>query len=216
MTDTTMMTEAANTTEGQASTTTETGATAAPATSQTQQATEGQATTTDKAGDVKTEGEAAATPPGAPEKYELTLPEGVSMDEAGMVSFSALAKDLNLTQEAAQAMLGKMAPAMQARQAEVKQATIAEWETQSKADKEFGGAKLTENVAVAQKALKQFGTPELSTLLKESGLGNHPEIIRAFYRAGKAISEDGSFVNGATKGTGTESAAQRMYPNMNP
>jgi hypothetical protein len=216
MTEATLMTEATNTTEGQASTTTETSTTVAPETSQTQQATQSQTTDAVKAEGAKTEGETAAAPPGAPEKYELTLPEGVTMDESGLTSFSELAKDLNLTQDAAQAMLAKMAPAMQARQADVKQAAMAEWGTQSKGDAEFGGAKLTENVALAEKALKQFGTPELSTLLKESGLGNHPEIIRAFYRAGKAISEDGSFVNGATKGAGNESAAQRMYPNMNP
>lgn len=213
MTEATLMTEAANTTEGQASTTTETSATVAPIEGQQQPATEDQTTDAAKADGAKTEGK-AETPPGAPDKYELTLPDGVQMDDAGLTSFSELAKDLNLTQEAAQAMLGKMAPAMQARQAEVKQATMAEWETQSKGDKEFGGAKLTDNVALAQKALQQFGTPELSTLLKESGLGNHPEIIRAFYRAGKAISEDGSFVSGVAKNPGGESAAQRMFPSM--
>ena len=36
----------------------------------------------------------------------------------------------------------------------------------------------------------KFGTDALKSLLTESGLGNHPEVIRFMYRAGKAISED--------------------------
>jgi hypothetical protein len=48
---------------------------------------------------------------------------------------------------------------------------------------------------VAKKALDAFGTAELRSLLNESGLGNHPEVIRFMFRAGKAISED-SMVTG--------------------
>ena len=64
-------------------------------------------------------------------------------------------------------------------------------------DKEFGGPALAENLSVAKKALDAFGTAELRTLLNESGLGNHPEIVRLFFRAGKAISED-RVVTGST------------------
>jgi hypothetical protein len=215
MTEATLMTDATNTTEGQTSATTETSATVAPVEGQQQQATESQTTETAKVEGEQTEAKTDEAPAGAPEKYEFVMPENASMDEAGIESFSAFAKDLNLTQEAAQKMVDKMAPAMQARQAEVLQVNKTKWADQSRADTEFGGAKLTENMAVAEKALNQFGTPALHTLLKESGLGNHPEIIRAFYRAGKAISEDGSFVNGNKSAT-SETTAQRMYPNMNP
>ena len=215
MTDTTLMTEATNPSDGQTSTPTEPSATVAPVEGQQQQTAVELVPEADKAAgeDVASKEE---VPAGAPEKYELSLPEGVQMDESGIKAFSEFAKDINLTQDAAQAMLAKMAPALQARQNDAMKVAKAGWETQSKADPEFGGEKITENVAVAMKALKQFGTPELSKLLNESGLGNHPEIIRAFYRAGKAISEDGTFVNGATSGAGNKSAAQRMYPNMNP
>ena len=34
-------------------------------------------------------------------------------------------------------------------------------------------------------------------LLDESGLGNHPEMIRAWAKVGGAIGEDGDFVRGA-------------------
>jgi len=88
------------------------------------------------------------------------------------------------------------------------------WTEQARADKEFGGAQLKDNLVIANKALGQFGTPELVSLLKETGLGNHPEIVRAFYRAGKAISED-TFVKGSmTSPQSNRDYASHLYPNQ--
>jgi hypothetical protein len=184
-----------------------------------QQATEGKtdATTTDAGDTQKTDGDQSKSgdkPTGAPEKYEFALPDGFQMDEEGLAAFSEFAKDLDMPQEAAQKMLEKMGPAMQQRQMAAIEKVQTEWADASKSDKEFGGAKLDENLAVAKKALDAFGTPELSKLLKETGLGNNPEIIRAFYRAGKAISED-SFVAGSQgKPAGYKDPAKSLYPNQ--
>ena len=57
-------------------------------------------------------------------------------------------------------------------------------------DDEFGGETFDANLKVAKSALDAFGTDPFKQLLSESGLGNHPEVIRFMYRAGKAISED--------------------------
>jgi len=184
---------------------------------QQQQATEGQtADTTQQGGDAgKTEGE-GDKPQGAPDKYEFQAPEGSTLDANVIEQFSEVAKELNLPQEAAQKILDKMAPAMAARQAEQIETIRTEWADNARADKEFGGDKLNENLGVAKKALEQFGSPELRTLLNESGLGNHPEVIRFMYRTGKAISED-RFVGGGNSGNAEPATiAQRMYPNMNP
>jgi hypothetical protein len=209
-------TEAANPTEGAATSTTAAteAATAAAAAGQTQQATEGQtteATTTAEAG--KTEGE-QANPQGTPEAYEFKAPEGRQFDPKVLEGFSEAAKELNLPQEAAQAILDKIAPALAAKQEEALANVREQWQNDSKADKEFGGDKLTENLALAKKAIDTFGTPELRTLLDETGLGNHPELIRAFVRAGKAISEDG-FVPGRSGNVAQADPAKRMFPNMN-
>lgn len=159
--------------------------------------------------------DAAATkevPQGAPEKYEFKPQEGNAFDEAVIGKFSEVAKELNLSQDNAQKVLDKMSPVLAARQAEAITALRSEWVTSAKADPEFGGAKLTENMAVAKQALDTFGSPELNKLLNESGLGNHPEIIRAFYRAGKAIAED-TFVAGRRSDSGDvmKNAAQILY-----
>lgn len=176
-----------------------------------QQASQGQADTGEKP-----EGEGSKAdegkPQGAPESYEFKAPEGSTLDDAVIGQFSEVAKELNLTQDAAQKILDKMAPAMAARQVEQVEAIRSGWADEARVDKEFGGDKLNENLGTAKRALDQFGTPELRTLLKETGMGNHPEVIRFMYRAGKAISEDG-FVPGGRQGASTD-PAKRMFPNM--
>lgn len=134
--------------------------------------------------------EAADKPQGAPEKYEFKAPEGYEYDAEVVNAYSEVAKELNLSQDAAQKMLETMAPLIEKQQIQQIEAVRTQWADASRTDKEFGGEKLTENLSVAKKALDQFGTPELRSLLEQSGLGNNPEVIRFMYRAGKAISED--------------------------
>lgn len=154
-----------------------------------------------------------------PEKYEFKTADGAPLEGEFLGEFSAIAKDLQLTQEQANkvAELGaKMAKDFSAQNTKALDAASAAWEAEVTADKEIGGDKLPENLAIAKKALADFGTPELTKLLGESKLGNHPEIIRFMVKAGKAISQDSKFVTGGRPMTTIESAAQRMYPNMKP
>ena len=133
------------------------------------------------------------TKEGAPEKYEFNskvadAPE--ELDPEVLTAFGEVAKDLDLSQEAAQKVLDKVAPVIQARQAKEVEQVKVNWANESQSDKEFGGENLKANLEVAKSSLNAFGTDALKSLLQESGLGNHPEIIRFMYRAGKAISED--------------------------
>ena len=149
----------------------------------------------------------ADKPQGAPEKYEFKAPEGKEFDAEIIGNFSEIAKELNLTQDAAQKLVEAMGPKIAERQLAQVEAIRNEWAQQSQMDKEFGGDKLNENMAVAKKALDSFGTPELRTLLVQSGLGNNPEVIRFMYRAGKAISED-TFVGNSPGAGGKPSGPQ--------
>lgn len=165
-------------------------------------------------GDAKQgEGKPEAKAEGAPEAYEFAIPEGANMDESGIKAFSEFAREANLTQEVAQALMDKLAPAMAQRQAEAVEKIRSEWTESAKADTEFGGDKLAENMSVAKRALDAFGSDALRQLLNETGLGNHPEIIRAFYRAGKAISEDKVVVGGGGV-AGPQTLAERLYPSQ--
>ncbi len=163
-----------------------------------QQASDGQnQSQTTENGDGNTEGNKQGDKPveGAPEKYDFKFDEGKTVDAGILDVYSEVAKELNLTQDAAQKMLSKLAPVIEGKQLERIESVKNEWTKASVSDKEFGGDKLAENLRVAEKALSEFGTDQLRALLKDSGLGNNPEVIRFMYRAGKAISED-SFVGG--------------------
>jgi hypothetical protein len=168
------------------------------------------------AGEAKTE--EAKPERAAPEAYEFKAPEGVELNPALLGEFEGLARELNMPQNEAQAIVERMTPKIQARmqaqQIEIMAQARADWLQQIEADAEIGGAAKQASQASAAKALHQFGTPELRALLKDSGLEAHPEVVRFFSRAGKAISED-SFVSGRPP---TKSTAQALYgaSNMNP
>jgi hypothetical protein len=84
------------------------------------------------------------------------------------------------------------------------------WADEVKTDKDIGGDKLAENLGVAKKAL-DLGPPELKALLNESGLGNHPAVVKWAIAVGKALSED-KFVP-ATGGAaqGAQPMENRLY-----
>ena len=140
-----------------------------------------------KAGDDKADGK-------APEAYEkFSLPEGYEYDEKLAGDFGGVAKELGLSQDKAQKLVDhyiqltqKAIQVHNERSAQISE----EWKTSAETDKEYGGAKFAENIAVAKKALESFGTPELTKHLNESGLGNHPEIIRFCWKVGKLLSDD--------------------------
>lgn len=222
MTNPTLMTEAPTPSAADASP----AAAPAPAGQQQEAAapTAAPATQESPAADPKAEGAQETAKPddkpaGAPEKYEFKAPEGTPLDTELLGEFEGIARELNLPQDKAQLVVDKLAPKvaerMAAQQSQVVQQARTEWAESARADKEFGGDNLPANLAVAQKAMTTFGTPELRALLNDSGLGNHPEVIRAFYRAGKAISEDSRVVNGQQ---GNQPAgkdlAKSLYPNQ--
>jgi Spy/CpxP family protein refolding chaperone len=157
--------------------------------------------------------EAPATPQvKAPAAYDFKTADG-KVDSSVLSKFEGLARELDLTQEQAAKMIDQIAPEMsKAQQARLETARTG-WMEASKTDKEFGGEKLQENMAIAKKALETFGSPELTKLLNESGLGNHPEIIRAFYRAGQKISS-GNFVPSGQGASQAASAGSKLYPTM--
>jgi hypothetical protein len=171
-------------------------------TTQTGEQTQGrgqQGQTGDQGAQGGQDGQGEKTQTGAPEKYDFKLPEGMQADQTLLDEFSGLAKGMNLTQEQAQGMLDlyhKQVAGIQAKFVSDHEARIADWQKTVKADAEYGGAKLEQNLAVAKKALDKFGGQSLVDLLNSTGLGDHPEVIRYFYRVGSRLKEDG-FVEGS-------------------
>lgn len=142
-------------------------------------------------------------PEGAPEKYEFKAGEGVELDTEALKDFEPVARELNLTNEQAQKLVDaypKILAGVQQRQAEAWQSQTEQWAADVKADKEIGGDRLTANLSAAQRALEQFGDPELKEYLDSTGLGNHPALVKAFIKVGKAMSEDKVVTGGHESG----------------
>ena len=80
---------------------------------------------------------------------------------------------------------------MAERQQDVLDTMRAGWVEQAKADQELDDHRGFDcNLKTAQRTLEHFGTPELTALLDESGLGDHPELIRFALRVGRRLGED--------------------------
>ena len=129
-----------------------------------------------------------------PDAYEkFSLPEGFEYDEKLAGEFGGVAKELGLSQNQAQKLVDHYIKLTQegiAAHTEQLNQISEDWKKASETDKEFGGANLDANIAVAKKALDTFGNPELSKYLNESKLGNNPELIRFCWKVGKLLADD--------------------------
>jgi hypothetical protein len=164
------------------------------------------------------EGEKAAE--AAPAELTISLPEGVEADAGLMEGFTATAKELGLTSESAQKLVDTYAKASVAAQQRAEEAFAArqqEWQQAVKADPKIGGEQLTANLGRANAALGKFGSPELVALLQQTGLSNHPEMVKFAIRVGRAMGDDtvtGSHARGAGGEQSEEDALKARYPSM--
>lgn len=152
----------------------------------------------------------------APEKYEFKMPDGVTLDEAALADFEPILKEANVPQETAQKFVDlkiKLDAATAAKTQEAWNNQVSEWVNTVKTDPEMGGQNFDATRAAAQSALAKYGTPELKKVLDATGLGNNPEVVRAFARVGKAMAEDKFVKPGA--GTADVHPAKILFPNMN-
>lgn len=189
---------------------------------------EDNAATMSEGGDTSTvlggEGETTATEVIVPEAYELTAPEGVTLDPESIELATPIFKEMGLSNEAANKLMpvaadfaNRAAAAAIAKhtleQAGAFQSQTREWLENAKGDAEIGGQNWDKSIAASAKALDLLGltkgTP-FRTLLNETGLGNHPEMIRAFARIGERVSEDGFALAGATSSS-EKSIDSRWY-----
>ena len=168
---------------------------------------ESETATTEEGKEETTEQEA-----NAPEEYEVfEIPEDFSFNDETLSDYHEFAKENNLTQDQAQRgvdMVAKMKQAEMAQWVEQQRS----WVEEAKSDADYGGDKFDENISVAVKARDSFGTPAFNEMLDQSGLGNHPEMIRFLYTVGKAISEDKVVVGGANATQKTRESV--LYPSM--
>lgn len=159
--------------------------------------------------------------PVVPEAYELTAPEGMTIDADLLTEATPIFKELGLSNEAA----SKVLPLAQSLIAKTQDATVQQfieqgnqqrkaWLDEAKADPEIGGNKWDTTLHTAGRGLDALGYGEgsaLRTLLNETGLGNHPEMIKAMAKIGGMVGEDGDFVRADAGAKVEETREERWY-----
>lgn len=153
--------------------------------------------------------------PAADVTYDLKLPEHAVIDATALERTAAIARELGLSNDAAQKVIGALDSEAKA----VVEATLAahqpggaawtkqqqEWEAALKADQTLG-ATPDERQAAVQKGIAVIDRfaekhPEHATQLKSyldaSGLGSHPDVVHFFAWLGKVAGEGGRIEPGA-------------------
>lgn len=171
------------------------------------------------------EEEARAALFGAPEgDYELTgLPEGTVIDTETLAVVAPIAKELGLSNEGLSKLAAPFAEKIVPHIADqVTQqilashaATTKGWADETieavKTDPAFAGKPLPEVQQVAAKALDRFGGTEFRQYLADTGLGNHPAMVKAMFLAGSAIAEDTTFERG-NNAPAPKTREEKFYP----
>ena len=156
----------------------------------------------------------APVAPPADVVYDFKFADGVPVDDAFKSDMTAWAKEHKLDPKAAQGaadLAAKYGESMAEKFTNDMVNLRNEWATQARADKEYGGDNFDANLAGANKALQQFGSLELIKVLKDTGLGNNPEVIRLFHNINKTISQDSVAAAISASASAEKTQAQRMY-----
>ena len=152
--------------------------------------------------------------PETPDGYELKrpeLPDAIHYDEEQEAEFRKTAHQLGLTSEQAKGLydwyhrmvLNAYNDAEKAR-AELKEQAV-------KTLKSEWGDGFDEKVEIARRAVEKFGGDELKKFLDDSGLGDNPILVKAFYEVGSRILEDRTVPG---HGKAIQSPLDQMYPSM--
>lgn len=146
---------------------------------------------------------------------KLTIPKDVqgSISSEQVEAFTQYATAMGWDNVQAQAALDFQVQNGRAAQTVFKQ-QLVQWEGAVRADPELGGKNLSTTVATANKAMHHFDpSGTISALLKSSGHGSNPDVVRFLYKVGKALGEDRIPLAGDGQRAKLP-LAERMYPNF--
>jgi hypothetical protein len=173
---------------------------------------ETQTTTEEQGQDVETEAgiDAPATEDtqtvneyhGAPESYdytEITMPEGMTLDQEILDEFNPIAKKFNLSQKAGNELMGLAVKLVQKQATglvngikEAQEAETAHYKMLLNNDKEIGSNKAERDayLSTANIGYAAVAPESVKAVLAEKGLSFHPEIIKMFHSIGQLCVDD--------------------------
>lgn len=146
---------------------------------------------------------------------KIKYPEGVKPTQEEADEYIKLANDLGLTQEQAQKMLEQSyAARKREREATLAEAknTITEcskaWAAEAR--KKFAN-NWDEVVSASRESYSKYATKGFMQIMRETGLGNNPEVIETFYNIGKALRSDRIVNNSIPDGQSSNKDFSRWY-----
>ncbi len=162
---------------------------------------------------------AAAAEPLKPEDYTFTPPEGIALDDAALAPFKELAAELQIPKDKAQALIdlyGTNAKAQQTAQVEAFQAKQAEWKAEVLGLPEFQGTEgKTTFTAIGRLMDEHDPSSEVRAILDQTGMGNHPAVVKFFAGIAKQTSEGGPTSQGGVRNSGgPKTPGAILYPNQ--
>jgi hypothetical protein len=141
----------------------------------------------------------ADAPAGVPDRYELAL-EGVNLDPTMLSAAEPVLRELGLSNDGANKLLPVADKLVRTAQDRIMQDMIdagsqqkKDWFAAYNADPVIGGPHRAETQRLAEKGMATLGFAAghpFRQLLTESGLGNHPDMIRTFRRLGELVGID--------------------------
>lgn len=154
-----------------------------------------------------------------PEKYEIKLGEGQELDQATLDLFTPIFKELGIDNEGAQKLAEAYAPVLQAAEEKAKKRGLEDFEEIKKGWKaetlKTLGADADKKMAVCAKVINTYGSDELREVFDQTGLGNHPVVVRFMLKAGENLKED-DFIDPVNlrPGQTQEEVLNKLYPTM--
>lgn len=154
-----------------------------------------------------------------PEKYEVKLPEGMTLNTALVEKLTPVLREIGVSQANFQKLADVFAPQMQAQAQAQTESSIAYfkdivqgWRRDSMTEL---GPNWQNELAIAAKAMDQSKVPGLREMASETGVGNHPAFVKFAIWAGKMIRQDNFSAGTPSSGELTEQEKLNiMYPTM--
>ena len=136
-------------------------------------------------------------------------------DEGILDPFKDFSHEIGLTQDQAENVLG-LFNQIDENNEEQQEQEIKDMETQTTIElQREWGRNFDGNLDYAKRAYAQFASSELSEVLDGTGLGNHPEMIRAFSKIGQMLGEESLAVGtGLGKSQQSPQMAQEEIQNL--
>jgi len=149
-----------------------------------------------------------------PKEYDLKEPKDSLLTTSHIEEVKKYARKNEMSNEQAQELLNRDAHTVESfleLQVKDHEVRIDNWQKDIEADPDWGGDNFKQTVIYAKDALDQFGTSDLKDLLKNSGYGNHPEVMKVFAKIGKEIKSDNFIHKGEGPGHKQEKSMEDIF-----